>query len=151
MPSTRSNQAADAMWSGIVDKLNATLPSRAPIGAVRESGDAEGRVDAVVDWSSIASALNAKPASRRQSEPMRAEKNLGPRLASNRRGTRGGDAFGRRRSPLRRAGFHWFLSGACSPPYSSLRGSKCDPFLSIGVRSSCRHLNRRPDSQGRTW
>jgi hypothetical protein len=39
------------MWSGIVAKLNATLPSRAPIAAVRESGDAEGRVDAVVDWS----------------------------------------------------------------------------------------------------
>lgn len=58
VPSTRSNQAADTMWSGIVQKLNATLPSPAPIGAVRESGDAEGRVDAVVDWSSIASALN---------------------------------------------------------------------------------------------
>ena len=44
VPSTRSNQAADTMWSGIVQKLNATLPSPAPIGAVRESGDAEGRV-----------------------------------------------------------------------------------------------------------
>jgi hypothetical protein len=47
------------MWSGIVAKLNATLPSRAPIAAVRESGDAEGRVDAVVDWSTIARNLNA--------------------------------------------------------------------------------------------
>jgi hypothetical protein len=35
------------------------LPSRAPIAAVRESGDAEGRVDAVVDWSTIARNLNA--------------------------------------------------------------------------------------------
>ena len=60
VPGARSNQAADTMWGSIVQKLNATLPSPAPIGAVRESGDAEGRVDAVVDWSSIASALNCE-------------------------------------------------------------------------------------------
>ena len=49
--SPRTNtSAADSMWSGIVAKLNATLPSRAPIAAVRESVAAEGQVDAVVDW-----------------------------------------------------------------------------------------------------
>jgi hypothetical protein len=53
--------AADSMWSGIIAKLNATLPSRAPIAAgctSPASVAAEGRTDAVVDWSSIASALN---------------------------------------------------------------------------------------------
>jgi hypothetical protein len=57
---TSSTGAADAMWSGIVARLNKAAPaSRTPIAAGRpspESGD--GRVDAVVDWSSIASALN---------------------------------------------------------------------------------------------
>ena len=52
--------AADSMWSGIIAKLNATLPSRAPSAACTSPASvaAEGRTDAVVDWSSIASALN---------------------------------------------------------------------------------------------
>jgi hypothetical protein len=62
VPGARSNQAADAMWGGIVGKLNASLSSsRTPIAAVRTSpasSAAVGRVDAAVDWSSIASALN---------------------------------------------------------------------------------------------
>jgi hypothetical protein len=58
---TSSAGAADAMWTAIVGRLNASLPSRAPIAAGRtspESSAADGRVDAVVDWSLIASALN---------------------------------------------------------------------------------------------
>jgi hypothetical protein len=53
--------AADSMWTAIVGRLNASLPSRAPIAAGRtspESSAAEDRIDAVVDWSSIASSLN---------------------------------------------------------------------------------------------
>jgi hypothetical protein len=52
--------AAGSMWSGIIAKLNATLPSRAPSAACTSPASvaAEGRTDAVVDWSSIASALN---------------------------------------------------------------------------------------------
>jgi hypothetical protein len=49
--------AADSMWTAIVGRLNASLPSRAPIAAGHPSPAsvaAEGRVDAVVDWSSIA-------------------------------------------------------------------------------------------------
>jgi len=58
-----SNQAAaDSMWGSIVQKLNMTIPSnRPPIAAGRTSpasSAAAGRVDAAVDWSSIASALN---------------------------------------------------------------------------------------------
>jgi hypothetical protein len=56
--------AADSMWSGIVAKLNASVPaSRSPIAAVRTSpatSFADGRVDAVVDWSAIARNLNAE-------------------------------------------------------------------------------------------
>jgi hypothetical protein len=60
---TGTNQAsADTMWGGIVAKLNTSVPaSRTPIGPRRaspESSAAAGRVDAAVDWSSIASALN---------------------------------------------------------------------------------------------
>ena len=53
--------SADSMWTAIVGRLNASLPSRAPIAAGRTSpasSAAAGRVDAAVDWSSIASALN---------------------------------------------------------------------------------------------
>jgi len=49
------------MWTAIVGRLNASLPSRAPIAAGRtspESSVAEDRIDAVVDWSLIASSLN---------------------------------------------------------------------------------------------
>jgi hypothetical protein len=61
-PRTISNTgAADSMWTAIVGRLNASLPSRAPIAAGRtspESSAAEDRIDAAVDWSSIASSLN---------------------------------------------------------------------------------------------
>jgi hypothetical protein len=53
--------AADSMWTAIVGRLNASLPSRAPVAARRtslESSATAGRVDATFDWSSIASALN---------------------------------------------------------------------------------------------
>jgi hypothetical protein len=72
-PRTTSNTVAvDTMWGGIVAKLNSSVPSRAPIAAVRTSpasSAAAGRVDAAVDWSSIAAALNREaglktPASR---------------------------------------------------------------------------------------
>jgi hypothetical protein len=59
---TPNTGAADSMWGGIVARLNKTVPaSRTPIAAGRtspESSDGDGRVDAAVDWSSIASALN---------------------------------------------------------------------------------------------
>ena len=60
---TGTNQAsADALWAALVARLNATLRSnRTPIAAVRTSpasSCAVGRVDAGVDWSSIAEALN---------------------------------------------------------------------------------------------
>jgi hypothetical protein len=62
-PKFSSTGAADAagMWAAIVAKLNSTLPTRPPIAAgppSPESSDGDGRVDAVVDWSSISSALN---------------------------------------------------------------------------------------------
>jgi hypothetical protein len=60
-PKFSSTGAADGMWAAIVGKLNSTLPTRPPIAAGHpspESSDGDGRVDAVVDWSSIASALN---------------------------------------------------------------------------------------------
>jgi hypothetical protein len=59
-PKSSSTGDADSMWSGIIAKLNATFPSRAPIaGCTSPSSVAvEGRTDAVIDWSSIASALN---------------------------------------------------------------------------------------------
>ena len=53
--------SADSMWTAIVGRLNASLPSRAPIAAGRASpasSAAAGRVDAAVDWSSIATELN---------------------------------------------------------------------------------------------
>jgi hypothetical protein len=57
-----STGAADAMWSGIVARLNKAAPaSRTPIAAGRTSpaGSATARrIDAAVDWSSIASELN---------------------------------------------------------------------------------------------
>jgi hypothetical protein len=60
---TASTGAADALWGGIVAKLNkAASASRTPIAAVRTSpasSGAAGRVDAVVDWSTIARNLNA--------------------------------------------------------------------------------------------
>ena len=59
---TSSTGAADAMWSGIVARLNRAAPaSRTPIAAGRTSpasSAAASRVDAAVDWSAIASALN---------------------------------------------------------------------------------------------
>jgi hypothetical protein len=59
---TSSTAAADAMWSGIVDRLDKAAPaSRTPIAAGRTSpasSAAAGRVDAAVDWSSIAEAMN---------------------------------------------------------------------------------------------
>jgi hypothetical protein len=60
-PKFSSTGAADGMWAAIVGKLNSTLPTRPPIAAGHpspESRDGDGRVDAVVDWSSIASTLN---------------------------------------------------------------------------------------------
>ena len=62
---TGTNQAsADALWGGIVTRLNATLPSsRAPIAAVRTSpasSGAAGRVDASVDWAGICHQLNTE-------------------------------------------------------------------------------------------
>jgi hypothetical protein len=63
-PRATSNQAAaDSMWGSIVGRLNASLPSRAPIAAGRTSpatSATDGRVDAVVDWSAIARNLNAE-------------------------------------------------------------------------------------------
>jgi hypothetical protein len=53
--------AADSMWTAIVGRLNASLPSRAPIAAGHPSPAsvaAEGRVDAVVDWGALAHRLN---------------------------------------------------------------------------------------------
>jgi hypothetical protein len=62
MRTTSNTGAADSMWGSIVQKLNMTVPaSRTPVAAGRpspESGD--GRVAAVVDWSSIARNLNAE-------------------------------------------------------------------------------------------
>jgi hypothetical protein len=59
---TSSTGAADALWGAIVARHNASVQaSRAPIAAGRTSpvnNAAAGRVDAAVDWSSIASALN---------------------------------------------------------------------------------------------
>jgi hypothetical protein len=53
--------SADSMWTGIVGRLNASLPSRAPIAAGHPSPAsvaAEGRVDAIVDWGALAHRLN---------------------------------------------------------------------------------------------
>jgi hypothetical protein len=59
---TSSTGAPDAMWSGIVARLNkAASASRAPMGAGRTSPASSGaadQTDAVVDWSAISSALN---------------------------------------------------------------------------------------------
>jgi hypothetical protein len=55
--------AVDSMWSQIVTRLNSTLAGRAPIVAARPSPGASGfigRVNAAVDWASIASALNTE-------------------------------------------------------------------------------------------
>jgi hypothetical protein len=61
---TSNTGAADALWGGIITKLNASLSSsRAPIAAGCTSpatSAADGRVDAVVDWSAIARNLNAE-------------------------------------------------------------------------------------------
>jgi hypothetical protein len=63
-PRTTSNTgAADAMWGGIVAKLNSSVPSRAPIAAGRTSpasSAAAGRVDAAVDWAALAHQLNTE-------------------------------------------------------------------------------------------
>jgi hypothetical protein len=60
--SPRTNTgAADAMWGGIVGKLNATLTSnRPPIGARRASPAPANTqpTQRAVDWSEIASSLN---------------------------------------------------------------------------------------------
>jgi hypothetical protein len=62
--SPRTNtSAADAMWSGIVAKLNASVPaSRAPIAAVRTSPAPANTqpTERAVNWSAIASELNAE-------------------------------------------------------------------------------------------
>jgi hypothetical protein len=57
---TSSTGAADAMWDGIITKLNASLSSsRAPIGARRASAaPTSTQPNRVVDWSSIATELN---------------------------------------------------------------------------------------------
>ena len=59
VPGTRSNQAAtDSMWGGIVARLNATLPSRAPIAAgCTSSAPASNRT---VDWGEISRGLNGQ-------------------------------------------------------------------------------------------
>jgi hypothetical protein len=58
----RPTPETDALWGALVAKLNASIPaSRTPIAAARTSpasSGAAGRVDAAVDWGSIASALN---------------------------------------------------------------------------------------------
>ena len=61
IPTTQAG--VDAMWGGVVGKLNATIPaSRAPIASGADfAGDgstAPESVDAAVDWSSLASGLN---------------------------------------------------------------------------------------------
>ena len=56
----RRTRAADAMWGGIVQKLNATLPSPTLIG-VRRASPAPANTQPTqraVDWSEIATALN---------------------------------------------------------------------------------------------
>ena len=62
MPTGTNQASADGMWGGIVARLNKAVPaSRTPIAAGRASPASSvtaGRVDAAVDWSSIASALN---------------------------------------------------------------------------------------------
>lgn len=57
-----SQAAADAMWSGIVAKLNASPPSRrAPIEArLTSSEKAERPIQTEVDWGPIAANLNAE-------------------------------------------------------------------------------------------
>jgi hypothetical protein len=56
---TSSTGAADAVWDGIITKLNASLSSsRAPIGARRASAPTSTQPNRVVDWSSIATELN---------------------------------------------------------------------------------------------
>jgi hypothetical protein len=66
VPGTSPNQAADAMWSGIVGKLNASLPSRRPsVGSSGERAAAagcrrstQGAIDSM--WAGIATGLNAE-------------------------------------------------------------------------------------------
>ena len=58
-----SQAAVDSMWSQIVTRLNSTLAGRVPIVAARPSPEASGfvgRVNAAVDWASIASAFNTE-------------------------------------------------------------------------------------------
>jgi hypothetical protein len=60
---TSRDGAVDAMWGGIVTRLNSTLAGRVPIVAARPWPGASGvvgRFDAAVDWGSIASALNTE-------------------------------------------------------------------------------------------
>jgi hypothetical protein len=53
-----SSQAADSMWGSIVQKLNATVPTRAPIAPVRSSPTPAN--NRAVDMSAIAAKLNAE-------------------------------------------------------------------------------------------
>lgn len=59
---TSSTGAADAMWSGIVARLNKTAPaSRTPMGAGRTSPASSNnptRTQGAVDWSALARNLN---------------------------------------------------------------------------------------------
>jgi hypothetical protein len=58
----RPTPETDALWGSIVSRLNMTIPaSRTPIAVGRTppaTSAADGRVDAAVDWGSIASVLN---------------------------------------------------------------------------------------------
>ena len=59
--SSSSTGAADALWGGIVQKLNASVPaSRAPIGAGRASPAPANTqpTERAVNWSAIAADLN---------------------------------------------------------------------------------------------
>jgi hypothetical protein len=62
-PRTTSNQAsADALWDGIVSRLNMTVPvNRAPVASVRTSPAAANTqpTERAVNWSAIAADLNA--------------------------------------------------------------------------------------------
>jgi hypothetical protein len=60
--STSDTGAADAMWGGIVARLNMTVPaSRAPVGPSGERSSAAGSnkpTQTTVDWASTVGALN---------------------------------------------------------------------------------------------
>jgi hypothetical protein len=64
---TSNTGTVDAMWGGVVGKLNATLPvNRTPIGARRTSPAPANTQQAqrAVDWSEIAAGLNREAGSR---------------------------------------------------------------------------------------